>query len=181
MTDTDSSVTIDRFLLDAMLGSLSTYLRMCGYDAAYVRDEQNEQNDNSDESDLDTSSNSAHPTDDEILARATDEERTIITRDTELAKRADDAILLSTRDVEDQLGEFAASGYDLDLTLRSRSGRCGACNGRVEAVSSDAVVPEYAPDPDKRDCWQCLRCEQIFWKGSHWEDVAATLEHVRTE
>jgi uncharacterized protein with PIN domain len=28
-----------RLLLDAMLGRLATYLRMCGYDAAYALDE----------------------------------------------------------------------------------------------------------------------------------------------
>jgi Protein of unknown function DUF82. len=36
MTDTETSGK--RFLLDAMLGSLSTYLRMCGHDAACVLD-----------------------------------------------------------------------------------------------------------------------------------------------
>ncbi len=44
MTDTEakseseSASSVERFLLDAMLGSLSTYLRMCGHDAVYVLD-----------------------------------------------------------------------------------------------------------------------------------------------
>jgi Protein of unknown function DUF82. len=54
-------------------------------------------------------------TDDEILAHASSERRTILTRDTELAQRADDAVLLTARDVEDQLHELATIGYDLTL------------------------------------------------------------------
>ena len=208
MTDTEaksesesaSSVEqVELFLLDAMLGSLSTYLRMCGHDAVYVLDTNADTNTNTNtnadyqtEQDADAAvsvedanddsnflSRDREPTDDEILTYARNNERTILTRDTELANRADDAVLLTARDVEDQLRELAAVGYD--LTLTSRPSRCGACNGRVERLSSDVVVPEYAPDPSERDCWQCLICEQIFWKGSHWDDVAATLERVRSQ
>ena len=47
MTDRDDADTTadaasaephDRLLLDAMLGKLATYLRMCGHDAAYALD-----------------------------------------------------------------------------------------------------------------------------------------------
>jgi uncharacterized protein with PIN domain len=180
MTDTEASRK--RFLLDAMLGSLSTYLRMCGHDAACVLDitPDREVEEDRDTINIDTtpSPSSRGLTDDEILAHASSEKRTILTRDTELAQRADDVVLLTARDVEDQLHELATIGYD--LTLRPRLSRCGACNGRIESLSSDVVVPEYAPDPSEKDCWQCLRCEQIFWKGSHWDDVEATLERVQS-
>jgi len=36
---------MDRLLLDTMLGKLATYLRMCGYDAAYALDEGVESDD----------------------------------------------------------------------------------------------------------------------------------------
>ena len=153
----------DRLLLDAMLGKLASYLRMCGYDAAYVLDGVDDP--------------TAGPTDDEIRAEARESGRTILTRDRDLAARADDALRLRSREVEDQLSELRTAGYG--LSLGSAPTRCGACNGTVRAVDAEESVPEYAPDPVATDCWRCRACERVFWKGSHWDDVASTLERVR--
>jgi len=142
-----------------MLGTLSTYLRMCGYDAAYVLDGVDPAN---------------GPTDDEIIAEAQRSGRTILTRDRELAARADAGVALRSRDVEDQLSELRAAGYDLSLATTPT--RCGACNGPVRAVDPGESLPGYAPDPAGTDCWRCRRCDQVFWKGGHWDDVRATLE-----
>ena len=152
----------DRLLLDAMLGKLATYLRMCGYDAAYVLDSVDDP--------------TAGPTDDGILAEAREPGRTILTRDRELAARADTALCLRSREVEDQLSERRTAGYSLPLDATRT--RCGACNGPVRAVGAGEPVPDYAPDPAETDCWRCEDCEQVFWKGSHWDDVASTLAAV---
>ncbi|MFB6092525.1 MAG: Mut7-C RNAse domain-containing protein [Haloquadratum sp.] len=160
---TDSAPTPERFLVDAMLGKLTTYLRMCGYDTEYVLDVDGE-----------WGRTPGHdPTDDEILARVRASERTLLTRDSDLASRADDAVLLSSRDVRDQLREVRDAGYS--LSLADPPTRCGACNGELRPVDSDEPLPAYAPDPAETDCWRCLACGQAFWKGSHWDDVAATL------
>jgi len=160
-----------RVLLDVMCGKLATYLRMCGYDAAYALDRGVE-------------------ADDRLLSLAADEERTLITRDRELAARADDAVLLTERDVLDQLRELAAAGYP--VALADEPTRCGACNGRVERVDAeggddgvdaeggddgDADPPEYVPN-DRRPAWRCRDCGRWFWKGSHWESVADRLAEV---
>ena len=152
----------DRLLLDAMLGKLATYLRMCGYDAAYVLDGVDDP--------------AGGPTDDEILATARRSERTVTTRDRELAARADDALCIQSRDVPDQLGELRAAGYE--LSLEAIPTRCGVCNGPVRPVGDGESLPAYAPDPAGTDCFRCRDCEQVFWKGSHWEDVRATLQSV---
>ncbi|AUX07721.1 hypothetical protein AArcSl_0063 [Halalkaliarchaeum desulfuricum] len=155
-----------RLLLDAMLGKLTTYLRMCGYDAAYALDRGIEH-------------------DGELLAVAREENRTLLTRDRSLADRAaadqqDDtapgSVLLSEREVTDQLRELRDAGFDLSLS--DPPTRCGRCNGRLEPPASDDPRPEYVPDQDP--VWRCRDCGQWFWKGSHWEDVAARLEDVRT-
>lgn len=151
-----------RLLLDAMLGTLATYLRMCGYDAEYVLDGVDDP--------------TAGPTDDEILAAARRSDRTVLTRDRELAARADDATLLRSRDVEAQLSELRAAGYP--LSLDDEPTRCGTCNGPVRAVDADEPLPAYAPDPADTDCFRCRDCGQVFWKGSHWADVRATLDSV---
>jgi uncharacterized protein with PIN domain len=142
----------DRLLLDAMLGSLATYLRFCGYDAAYALDEGVED-------------------DDAVLALAGD--RLLLTRDRALAARAPRSVLLDSRDVVDQLRELSAAGFE--LAPADVPTRCGACNGRLVPVDPAQPTPPYAPDPTDREVWCCVDCGQHFWKGSHWADVAETL------
>jgi uncharacterized protein with PIN domain len=147
----------DRLLLDVMLGKLAVYLRMCGYDAAYAGDLGVE-------------------ADDRLRELADSEGRVLLPRDEAFAARTDGALLLAGRAVEDQLAELCEAG--VRLALDDEPARCGRCNGPVGAVPADAGTPEYAPSPADVDCWRCRDCGQVFWKGSHWERVAATLERV---
>ncbi|WP_435063616.1 Mut7-C RNAse domain-containing protein [Halobaculum sp. EA56] len=142
----------DPLLLDAMLGGLASYLRMCGYDAAYALDRGVE--------------------DDEAVRRlAAAEGRRVLTRDRDLAAATPGALLLTERDVVDQLRELREAG--VRLRLAEAPARCGACNGPLEAVDPDADRPDYAPETGT--LWRCRDCGRRFWKGSHWEDVRETL------
>lgn len=153
-----------RLLVDAMLGRLVTYLRMCGYDTVYTL-----------EADIES--------DDTIRSLARTEDRTLLTRDRELAAGAADGLLLTARERDDQLAELAAAGFDLSLPDEPR--RCSRCNGPLTGVEPGATTPEYAPDPGEtevwrcRHCgqqfWRCRHCGQQFWRGSHWEAVATRL------
>ncbi|UPV76233.1 Mut7-C RNAse domain-containing protein [Halorussus limi] len=138
-----------------MLGKLATYLRMCGYDAAYALDRGVE-------------------ADSKLLALAESEDRLLVTRDVELAERAD-GLLLASKPVTDQLRELADAGFALEL---SEPARCAECNGELVAVGEDASTPEYAPDSAEIRVWRCPDCGQYFWKGSHWESVEATLREL---
>jgi uncharacterized protein with PIN domain len=140
-----------------MLGKLARYLRMCGYDAAYALD-------------------SGVEADEELLAWAASEGRTLVTRDRQLAARADRSVRIDARDVTDQLRELRAQGFE--VSLASRPARCGRCNGVVERVGEAEPVPDYAPDPAETTCYRCRECGQVFWKGSHWDDVRERLERV---
>ena len=145
-------------LLDTMLGKLATYLRMCGYDAAYAAERRVE-------------------SDDEVLALAHTEGRVLVTRDSELAARAADrSQLLSTREVTAQLRELRRSGFDLGLA--AEPARCSACNGPLERVDRTEPTPDYAPETHEETVWRCRNCGQHFWKGSHWDDVASTLDQL---
>ena len=145
----------DRLLLDVMLGKLAVYLRMCGYDAAYAGDRGLE-------------------ADARIRKAAASEGRLLLTRDRQLAAAADDALLLTAREVEDQLAELREAG--VRLSVADEPVRCGRCNGRLEAVDAAAETPGYAPAPAATDCWRCCDCGQVFWKGSHYERMAAKLD-----
>jgi len=146
-----------RLLLDVMCGGLVSYLRMCNYDTVYAGDR-------------------GIDADDDLLALARAEKRTLLTRDVQLASRVDDAILLESREVEDQLRELAASG--IDLSPADDPAFCGRCNGSLEPVSETASTPGYAPSPSSERIWRCQDCSQHFWRGSHWDRVAETLARV---
>ena len=142
-----------KLLVDAMLGKLARYLRMCGHDAAYVLDRGVED-------------------DEAILALAEAEDRRLLTRDADLAAAADGSILLESREIDEQLREVAAAGLDLSL---GEPTRCGRCNGVLERVADGEPTPGYAPDSTAGPVWRCTDCGQHFWKGSHWDDVEARL------
>ncbi|MFB6295488.1 MAG: Mut7-C RNAse domain-containing protein [Halobacteriales archaeon] len=142
-----------RFLLDVMLGTLATYLRMCGHDTAYALDRGVED-------------------DDAVLALARAEGRRLLTRDAGLAARAAGSIRIEATEIEGQLRELREAGVELSL---DRPERCSRCNDRLERVE-DGGTPDYAPDPEGEDIWRCTACGQHYWKGSHWEDVRDRLE-----
>jgi uncharacterized protein with PIN domain len=144
-------------LLDTMLGKLGTYLRMCGYDAAYALRRGVEE-------------------DDDIVALAETEGRTVVTRDVALARKAPKAVLIESRDVLDQLREFRDAGFELEL--EAEPSRCGACNAPLVRVAPEEQTPDYAPEPDYEAVWRCRECGQHFWKGSHWDDVAETIDSL---
>lgn len=167
-----------RLLLDVMLGKLATYLRMCGYDTAYALDR--DERDDADEGSRppnhgDAFQRSPEAEDGALLDLAAEEDRLLITRDVELADRAERSLLLSTLDVTDQLRELADAGFDLSLSVPSR---CARCNGTLEPVAETAETPEYAPSASETDVWRCRSCGQRYWRGSHWDDVRETLSEL---
>ncbi len=141
------------FLLDLMLGKLAVYLRLCGYDTVYAGDVGIED-------------------DDRIRRVAVEDERTLLTRDAELAARTPGAILIDAHEVDAQLAELRRAGIELSLGEPSR---CGRCNGRLEPVDPGERTPTYAPNPDETDCWRCRACGQYFWNGSHVDRMASVL------
>lgn len=146
-----------RFLVDQMCGTLARYLRFCGHDVVYAPDHDLE-------------------TDAEIAAAATAEDRTVITRDQSLGSRATDAIVITDLDIEGQLAAVAAVG--VDLTLPEEPTRCGRCGGRLDRRTSAESPPEYVPDDLDAPTYECRRCGQVFWRGSHWDRVSQTIDRA---
>jgi len=145
-----------RFLCDAMLGTLATYLRMCGYDTAYALD-------------------CGLEADDALLEWARSEDRTLVTRSQRLADRAEDAIHVAAHEPLEQVRELREAG--LEVSLPAEPTRCSRCNGRLVGAV-DEPRPDYAPPPTERPAWRCVDCGQFYWRGSHWEDVGERLDSV---
>lgn len=144
-----------RLVLDVMVGGLTSILRMVGYDTVYALDQGVE-------------------SDDQIIALAERDDRLLVTRDTDIARRHEDTVLLESTDTDEQLRELAAAGLELELTEPER---CSRCNGRLEPVI-EGSGPADGPDPNETSVWRCIECDQYFWRGSHWADVRRRLASI---
>jgi hypothetical protein len=136
-----------RFVADAMLGRLARWLRILGYDTLY-----------------DAAWDDPHLV---RLARAQD--RVLLTRDTELARRRGVRVVL----VEGETLEAQLDFLRRALHIRARldMGRCPVCNGQLQAVEKKSVrerVPPYVYAT--QDAFRvCAGCGRIYWRGTHWE------------
>jgi uncharacterized protein len=145
-----------RFVLDVHLGTLTRRLRLLGFDCWYRTD-----------------------ADDRTLARvAVAEERILLTRDRGLlmrrevvhgyCPRSDDP----ERQVEEVVHRFGLRAHAAPLT------RCVRCNGRLEPVPLEAVAAQVPPR--SRAAFdrfaRCTDCGQVFWPGSHLDDLGGFLE-----
>jgi len=139
----------DSFVTDATLGKLTTYMRMAGYDVTYAPDE-------------------GAVEDNEVTGLAQREGHTVLTRDVELAEKAE-GILLESEEVTNQLLELKMAGLTFELTKPSR---CSVCNGSLSEGGKDE-----APE-DVSESWECDDCGKVHWEGTHWEDVRDTFESL---
>ncbi len=142
------------FLADAMLGRLSRWLRLMGYDTLYA------------------SALSDH----QIAARARAERRIVLTRDRELARRRGiRCLLVQSQFLKEQIKQVFAT---LGLSLCRGEPRCSQCNAQLEPVTRDearARVPAHVLSTHTRFC-RCANCNKIYWQGSHWQKVRQMVE-----
>ena len=157
MAATEAS-TRRRFLCDAMLGSLSRWLRFFGLDCEFA---------------------GVEASDDEVAARAESEGRWLLTADRELASRGPRTVLVRSISLDDQLVEVL-SRLAPDVRPDLGRSRCGECNGELIDVERDevaAVVPPYVLRTATR-FKRCDRCGRVFWPGTHSGRILARMRRV---
>ncbi len=141
-----------RFVADVHLGKLAAYLRLAGFDTLYRNDS----------------------VDDEIVDSSLREERTILTRDRGLLKRAivTHGYLVRESDPRRQLEEVTRR-FDLAGSMRPFS-RCSSCNGLVDPVDKSEIEGELPPHTAlvHNEFCRCRGCGRIYWKGSHYQAIA---------
>jgi uncharacterized protein len=143
------------FLADAMLGRLSKWLRVLGYDTLYRRHYR--------------------PGD---LDHLVGQGRALITRDRKTADRFGDAVLITADRVGDQLKEVRNA-----VTLAPDPSRyftiCLVCNETLKAVRDDEPmdnVPEYVFYQNPTTIRKCPSCLRFYWPGTHRARMIRTLE-----
>lgn len=147
-----------KLLCDHMLGSLARWLRFMGYDTAYPR----------------------AMADNELIAKARDEDRILLTRDKELGARLSGAIYVRSDDLDEQVRELAD---DLQLSVIDPLSRCSVCNTPIVPASTDEVreaVPEGVLS--RHDAfWRCPTCGRVYWKGTHWDKMIERLNSFKLQ
>jgi uncharacterized protein with PIN domain len=143
-----------RFVVDGMLGSLARWLRMLGYDTAYAKDLEDE----------------------EIIRLSSQEKRTIVTRDRQLASQPG-AIMITDEELDLQL---KAVHDKFGLSLDEGAIRCSACNGSLVDLPKDEaakLVPEGALG-NNQVFWRCESCGKAYWRGTHWIGIMERLRKL---
>lgn len=147
-----------RFMLDCHLGRLTAHLRMLGFDCLYENDFED--------------SNMAG-----ILER---DERILLTRDRRLLMRkaVRHGYCLRSLDPLEQLGEVVRR-FELTSKLQPFH-RCLRCNQPLKPVDKEAILDRL--EPLTRQYFDefhiCPACKQIYWKGSHYEQMERFIERV---
>ena len=147
-----------RFVLDGHLGRLASHLRMLGLDCLY---------------------HNAYE-DDELVRISVAEGRILLTRDRLLLmhKVITQGYLLRSLNATEQLYEVVGR-YGLVKWVRPFE-RCMNCNHPLEAVQKETVLEKLEPLTEKYydEFKLCPACDQVYWKGSHYERMLSLIAKV---
>jgi len=149
------------FVVDGMLGTLARWLRILGYDTRF-------------DPGLD---------DHQLLRLARAENRVLLTRDRELARRRGARTLFVTGErLEDQIRQVLT---DLNLAPGQPGAegpsRCPVCNTPLEAINRQtaaARVPAYVAQTQDQ-FRSCPGCQRVYWRGSHWQQMVEFLDRLQ--
>jgi len=148
-----------------MLGRLTTWLRLLGFDTLYPK----------------------YAKDLELVFLSAKENRILLTRDRGLVKRKDlqRYMLIESNDWKKQLKEVLKE-FNLYKYVKEEKEFltiCPLCNERLQDIpSTQAIswVPHYVYCTNNKFS-MCPSCDRIYWKGTHIEKIKSTLESILKE
>ena len=154
----DPSVPAPCFLADRMLGKLARWLRILGYDTAYLPQLSPEG----------------------IMREGSRQRRLILTRDTRLLRRKDAPPLVFV-----QSDHFREQLHQVVDTLRldpwrALFTRCVECNRTLTEVAKEEVreqVPEYVWQTQDQ-FYRCPECHRLYWGATHRDHVVQELRRL---
>lgn len=139
------------FLVDAMLGNIAKKLRLLGFDSEYSSDGK----------------------DDELVLRAKNEKRILLTKDLPLIKKAEKQSI-STFYVRnnaelEQLVQILKNFNVTNVSISGNTSRCTDCNGKLEMIEKNKIKNKIPVGVLKENdnFWKCEQCEKIYWEGTH--------------
>ena len=148
------------FLCDDMFQGLARWLRAAGYDAAC----------------------SPGLPDGALVRWAEREKRLLLTSDSRmLERRLIRSGRVKTLFIPRGLSNEESLAFVVrTLGLQRREARCMACGGRLDTVVKTSVASLVPPIAHRNydEFFRCADCGKIYWHGTHWASICATLERV---
>jgi len=149
-----------KFIVDNNVGKLVKWLRIMGYDTLFF----------------------GGSSDSGMIAIALNEDRVILTRDTQIMKRRVvtsgqlKAILITSDEPELQIRQVIDT---LNLNCQFRPFTlCLECNQPLVERSKEQVkdlVPPYVFQTQSQYV-ECPACHRIYWRGTHWQAMTKKLK-----
>lgn len=154
---------MQKYITDAMLGSLTRWLRILGYDVIYSRDYS----------------------DGQIIKIASKTNRFIITKDRGLyykAKRINlNAYLLKSSSPTAMLAELHSEKI-IELNLDPEKSRCPECNGKLVKITDKNLIKNRVPPGALKTYsvfYVCKKCGQVYWEGGHWRNIRRIISDAK--
>jgi len=148
-----------KFIADGMLGKLTRWLRILGYDVEY----------------------SSTLSDKELIETAKAEGCILLTRDLQLFQQASmqnaESFFVEGTNETEKLAAMA-NRFNLKLEVDVSVSRCPKCNTRIGPIPKEKVVSRVPEKTFSRyeEFWECPNCKQVYWQGAHWERINETLK-----
>ena len=149
-----------KFAVDCMLGKLAKWLKILGFDAVFFSKIE----------------------DDALLSLAREEQRILLTKDNALLERAKDipSLYIESENWREQIVQVIEA-YKLRPNVRPHS-RCIECNLPLKNLdryhAKNLVTPYVFKHADGFAI--CSGCGRVFWRGTHFRDMEATIEKILT-
>ena len=151
-----------KFIVDCMLGSLSRWLRMLGCTVKYF----NKASDNG------------------LLDLAKDEDYILLTRDLSLFRRAKSTgvsvFFIEGITILEMLGNFSQK-FEIPLVINISRSNCPICGSNINRIKKTDIVDKVPSGTFKHynEFWLCIGCSKVYWQGSHWKNINATLKKAK--
>lgn len=158
----EASLTNLKFVADGMLGSSSRWLRMLGCDVKYCNDMP----------------------DGALLKTAEQEDRVLLTRDSELFRRASAgglrALFVEGESEAERLANIAQH-FNIKLDIDMAVTRCPVCGSSLRNVEREAVLDKVPSGTLKHyeEFWVCDGCGKVYWRGGHWKKITEILDEAK--
>lgn len=148
-----------KFLIDFMLGRLAKWLRIFGYNTAYIEEKDRPQR----------------------ILKSLQENRILLTRDHSLSKkRAWKLVLIKSDHLKEQIRQVVDE-IGIIVSRDRLFERCTICNIPIEHIQNKQEIKDSVPEyvfQTQDDFSRCPGCKRIYWPGTHWDLLLKDLKEA---
>ncbi len=100
----------------------------------------------------------------------------VVTMDGELFKiRKAPTVLFKTGDHVKWIAAFIHMG-----AVPFARSLCPTCGGELARVDCREAEQSVGHEIRSSQCWRCMSCSQVYWRGSHWRRITKLVEEAST-